>query len=228
MTKARLLVVEDEPGIALALGDDLRLEGYDVEVIGDGIAATKRAREQDFDAILLDVMLPGVNGYDLCRHARKEGITTPIIMVTARGEETDRIVGLDVGADDYVTKPFSVGELMARVRAQLRRAKSSNGTANELRFGDVCVDFRSYEAHRAGTPVDLTRKEFAVLAFLAARPQEVVGRDILLEQVWGYEADVSTRTVDNHIATLRAKLETDSRSPRHIVTVHGVGYKWVP
>ena len=223
-----VLVVEDDPAILRGIADNLGFEGYEVVTAANGTVGARLLREVRPDLAILDVMLPGANGYDICRHARKEGLTTPIIIVTARGEETDRIVGLDVGADDYVTKPFSVGELMARVRALLRRSQRTNEAANELRFGDVRVDFRSFEAERAGRVVDLTRKEFAVLAFLAARPSEVIRRDILLEQVWGYEADVTTRTVDNHISALRAKLEADSRSPRHIVTVHGVGYKWVP
>jgi DNA-binding response OmpR family regulator len=226
MTK--VLVIEDDPAILRGIADNLGFEGYQVITAPDGTVGAKLLREVMPDLVILDVMMPGTNGYDLCRRARKEGIDTPIIMLTARGEETDRIVGLDVGADDYVTKPFSVGELMARVRAQLRRSRYANGVSNELRFDDVRVDFRSFEAERAGKPVDLTRKEFAVLAFLAARPSEVVRRDMLLEQVWGYEADVTTRTVDNHISALRAKLEADSKSPKHIVTVHGVGYKWIP
>lgn len=224
----RVLVVEDDPSILRGIADNLVFEGYEVLTASDGEIGQRLLHDERPDLVILDLMLPKLSGYELCRRVRKEGISTPIIMVTARGEETDRILGLDVGADDYVTKPFSVGELLARVRALLRRADRSRGQPHEIRFGDARVDFRTYQAERAGQPVELTPKEFAVLRYLAGRPSEVVRRDTLLEDVWGYESEITTRTVDNHIAALRAKLETDPRSPRHFVTVHGVGYKWVP
>jgi len=170
-------------------------------------------------------MLPRLSGYELCRKLRAEGVNTPILMLTARGEEADRVLGLDLGADDYVTKPFSVRELMARVRALLRRTATGSGLPNELEFDDVRVDFARYEATRAGRKVDLTRKEFGLLRMLAAKEGAVVTRDELLEKVWGYEAMPTTRTVDNHLAALRAKLERDAAAPQHLITVHGVGYK---
>jgi DNA-binding response OmpR family regulator len=172
-------------------------------------------------------MLPKLSGYELCRKARAEGITTPILMLTARGEEGDRVLGLDLGADDYVTKPFSVRELMARVRALLRRSQPVEALPDELRFDDVVVNFRSYEARKGGQALEMTRKEFSVLRLLAARAGQVVTRDELLNEVWGYENYPTTRTVDNHIAALRGKLERDPAEPRHLRTVHGVGYKFV-
>ena len=226
---SRILVVEDDPAILRGLTDNLRFDGHDVASVGDGYSAYKRIREQPaFDLVLLDVMLPAMSGFDVCRRARADGVQTPIIMLTARGEESDRVLGLDVGADDYVTKPFAVRELLARVRAVLRRTQPSSGALDAVRTEGLAIDFRSYEARRDGEPLALTRKEFGVLRYLASRAGEVIRRDELLGQVWGYESDVSTRTVDNHIASLRQKLEMDPRSPRHLLTVHGVGYKWVP
>ena len=173
-------------------------------------------------------MLPKLSGYEICRKVRGEGLTTPILMLTARGEEADRVLGLDLGADDFVTKPFSVRELMARVRALLRRAHPPKALPDELRFDDVQVDFRRYEARKGEKPLEMTRKEFGVLRLLAARSGEVVTREDLLNEVWGYENYPTTRTVDNHIALLRSKLEQDPSEPRHLLTVHGVGYKFVP
>jgi DNA-binding response OmpR family regulator len=172
-------------------------------------------------------MLPRMNGYEVCRKLRAESVATPIVMLTARGDEADRVVGLDLGADDYITKPFSVRELLARIRAVLRRAQAQGALPSDLRFGNVTVDFRRYEAHKGGQPVELTRKEFGLLRLLAARSGEVVTRDDLLNEVWGYNASPTTRTVDNHVASLRAKLEDDPSDPQHLFTVHGVGYKWV-
>jgi DNA-binding response OmpR family regulator len=199
----------------------------------DGETGYHLQRERKPDLILLDLMLPRMSGLELCRKLRAEGIQTPILMLTARSEEPDRVLGLDLGADDYVTKPFSVRELMARVRALLRR--SSPGSADgapalpdALRFGQAEIDFRTYEARLGGKPIEMTRKEFAVLRYLGSRAGEVVTRDDLLNEVWGYESYPSSRTVDNHIAGLRAKLEPDASQPEHLKTVHGVGYKFIP
>jgi DNA-binding response OmpR family regulator len=223
----RILVVEDDPAILRGLSDNLRLESYEVVTAADGEAGDRLAHEARPDLIVLDLMLPKRSGYEVCRRLRSEGLTTPILMLTARGEEADRVLGLDLGADDYVTKPFSVRELLARIRALLRRAHPPRPLPDEVRFGDVVVDFRSYEAKRGGTPVDMTPKEFQLLRLLAARAGEVVSRGELLEDVWGYETLPNTRTVDNHVASLRAKLEPDAPETRHIQTVHGVGYKFV-
>jgi DNA-binding response OmpR family regulator len=170
-----------------------------------------------------------MSGYELCRKVREEGLTTPILMLTARGEEVDRVLGLDLGADDYVTKPFSVPELLARIRAILRRMQRSKigPLPNELRFGNVVIDFKRFEARRADKILNMSRKEFGILRLLAARVSEVVTRDELLDEVWGYEQYPTTRTVDNHIALLRSKVEEDPSKPRHLLTVHGVGYKLV-
>jgi len=234
MANNRILVVEDEPAILRGLQDNLRIEGFDVVTASDGETGYKHAIEAKPDLIVLDLMLPKMSGYEICRKLRASGVNTPILILTARGEEADRVLGLDLGADDYVTKPFSIRELLARVRALLRRvqpvASTAAGTAPEsiqqLQFGSVTLDFQKYEATKDGNPVDLTRKEFGIVRFLAARPDIVVGRDELLNEVWGYDSYPTTRTVDNHIASLRAKLEPDPANPRHFLTVHGVGYKF--
>ena len=223
-----ILVVEDDPAILRGLGDNLRFDGHDVTLASDGYSALRRLREPPApDLVVLDVMLPGINGFDVVRRVRAEGIRTPIVMLTARGEESERVLGLDTGADDYVTKPFSVQELLARIRAVLRRANAPGDELDRIATDDLRVDFLRYEATRAGDPVSLTRKEFALLRVLAAKSGQVVRRDALLEQVWGYDSEITSRTVDNHVASLRAKIERDPRHPEHILTVHGVGYKWV-
>jgi Response regulators consisting of a CheY-like receiver domain and a winged-helix DNA-binding domain len=222
-----ILVVEDDPAILRGLADNLRFESYEVLTAEDGESGYKLLAEKKPDLLILDLMLPRMSGYEVCRKARAAGITTPIMMLTARGEEADRVLGLDLGADDYVSKPFSIRELLARVRAILRRAQPAAALPDELRFGDVEVDFRSYEARKGGSPLEMTPKEFQVLRLLAARSGEVVTRDELLNEVWGYENYPTTRTVDNHVATLRAKIELDPANPEHLRTVHGVGYKFV-
>ena len=223
----RILIVEDDPAILRGLADNLGCESYDVVTAADGEQGYSLARSRKPDLIVLDLMLPRMSGYEVCRKLRAEGVATPIVMLTARGDEADRIVGLDLGADDSVAKPFSIRELLARIRAVLRRAQVQNALPSELRFGNVIVDFRRYEAQKNGRPVELTRKEFGLLRLLAARSGEPVTRDDLLNQVWGYDATPTTRTVDNHVAQLRAKLEDNPSDPRHLFTVHGVGYKWV-
>lgn len=222
-----ILVVEDDPAILRGLADNLRFESYEVLTAEDGESGYKLLMEKKPDLLILDLMLPRMSGYEVCRKARAAGITTPIMMLTARGEEADRVLGLDLGADDYVSKPFSIRELLARVRAILRRAQPAAVLPDELRFGDVMVDFRSYEARKGGSPLEMTPKEFQVLRLLASRSGEVVTRDELLNEVWGYENYPTTRTVDNHVATLRAKIELDPANPEHLRTVHGVGYKFI-
>ena len=223
-----ILVVEDDRSILRGLKDNLELESHEVITAMDGESGYRLVTEAKPDLILLDLMLPKLSGYELCKKLREIGLTTPILMLTARGEEADRVLGLDIGADDYVTKPFSIRELLARIRALLRRAHPpESGLPDELRFADVVVDFRRYEASKGDTELELTRKEFGVLRLLAARSGEVVTRDELLSEVWGFENYPSTRTVDNHIAGLRAKLEANPAEPRHVLTVHRVGYKFV-
>jgi len=224
----RILIVEDDPAILRGLKDNLLAESYEVLTAGDGETGYRMIREHKPDMVILDLMLPRMSGYEVCRKVREEGGDTPILMLTARGEEADRVLGLDLGADDYVSKPFSIRELLARVRAIVRRAHRPTTLPDELRFDDVVVDFRRYEARKGGSPVEMTRKEFGVLRFLAARPGEVVRRDELLNEVWDYKNYPTTRTVDNHVGSLRAKLEEKASEPRHLLTVHGVGYKFVP
>jgi DNA-binding response OmpR family regulator len=223
-----VLVIEDDGAILRGLRDNLVAESYEVITAADGAEGLRLSREKKPDLIVLDLMLPKLSGYEICKKLRDEGNRVPILMLTARGEETDRILGLDLGADDYVTKPFSIRELLARVRALLRRSEPQSPQLDRLTFGDIVVDFPQFEARKKGQLVEMTPKEFGVLQYLAARPGKVVRREELLEEVWGYENYPTTRTVDNHIATLRAKLEEDPAEPRHLLTVHGVGYKFVP
>jgi DNA-binding response OmpR family regulator len=226
MTK--VLVVEDDPGILRTVADNLRFEQYQVVTATDGETGYVLQQQERPDLIVLDLMLPRLSGLELCQRLRAEGVQVPVLVLTARSEDADRVRGLDLGADDYVTKPFSVAELMARVRALLRRAASPSGAPATLKFGQVEIDFPRYEARRLGRLVEMTRKEFALLRFLASRADIVVSRDELLNRVWGFHSYPVTRTVDNHVASLRSKLEGDPAHPVHIQTVHGVGYKFVP
>jgi DNA-binding response OmpR family regulator len=225
---SRILVIEDDTAILRGLRDNFLAEGYDVLAAEDGAEGYRLAREKNPDLILLDLMLPTLSGYEICRKLRDDGDSVLILMLTARGEEADRILGLDLGADDYVTKPFSIRELKARVRAILRRSDAASAPPDTLTFGDVEADFTQYTARKGGIPVEMTPKEFGVLRYLAARPGQVVSRYELLERVWGYGRFPTTRTVDNHIAALRAKVEDDPAHPRYLQTVHRVGYKFVP
>jgi DNA-binding response OmpR family regulator len=223
----RILIIEDDPAILRGLADNLRFEGYEVCTATDGETGYAAYTKQQPNLIVLDLMLPRMSGLELCRKLRAEGVQIPILMLTAKGEESDRVIGLDLGADDYVTKPFSLRELLARVRALLRRANLEAQLPDELRFGNVEIDFLRYEARCNGKPLEMTRKEYAVLRLLASRAGRAVTRDELLNEVWGYEAYPVSRTVDNHVAGLRAKLERDPANPQFIKTVHGVGYKFV-
>jgi DNA-binding response OmpR family regulator len=220
-------VIEDDNAILRGLVDNLKFEGYEPFPARDAEAGYEIIRDRNPDLIILDLMLPQMNGFELCRKLRKEGIPTPILMLTARGQEIDRVMGLDLGADDYVTKPFGLSELLARVRALLRRTKASLTLPDKLRVNDVEVDFVRYEARKSGHTLPMTPKEFGVLRLLAARAGGVVTREDLLNDVWGYEKCPTTRTVDNHIASLRAKLEKNPDNPTHLLTVHGVGYRLV-
>ena len=228
MPAARLLLVEDEPGLQLALSDRLIAEGYRVETAGDGNTAVERATSEPFDVIVLDVMLPMRDGFDVARTVRGQGVQTPILMLTARGQVVDRVVGLKLGADDYLTKPFEMIELLARIEALLRRAPIASGASFErYQFGDVLVDVRKAEVTRDGAPVELSAKEFHLLCYFLEHRGATLSREELLQQVWGYQSTPSTRTVDVHVAWLRQKLEPNPRLPQYIVTVHGLGYKFV-
>ncbi len=223
----KILIVEDEESILMALEDDLTLEGYTVTGETDGARGLERAQTGVYDLIILDIMLPGMDGLEVCKKLRAAGDTTPILMLTAKSQEVDKVLGLELGADDYVTKPFSRRELLARVKALLRRAEQANAALAHFRFADVDVDFKGYEVKKGGRPVELTAKEFALLRLLIHHKDEVLRRDVILNEVWGDDSDVFPRTVDTHIVHLRQKLEEEPADPRHIVNVRGVGYKFV-
>jgi DNA-binding response OmpR family regulator len=228
----RVLIVEDDEAMSVALRDGFSYEGYDVAVANDGEAGLRMASatsETRPDLILLDVMLPKMTGLDVCRQLRDGGNNVPIIMLTARGQEIDKVLGLKTGADDYITKPFGFMELLARAEAVLRRSIRAAGAAAppELyRFGDVTLDFKRHEAKKGGVPIELSPREFQLLGFFIRHREEIVSRETLLDEVWDYNAIPFTRTVDMHIAKLRKKIEDDPSDPKHIVTVHRLGYKF--
>jgi two-component system alkaline phosphatase synthesis response regulator PhoP len=224
MSEPRILIIEDEPDLLRGLALNLKAEGYSVLTASRGDAGIEQALRDRPELVLLDIMLPGMNGLDVCRELRRKGFEAPIIMLTAKAEEVDRVVGLEIGADDYVTKPFGIRELLARIRARLRRHVPA---AVGLRVGSVEIDLDKHEATRAGQRIELTGKEFDVLRLLARHRGEIVTRDRLLEEVWGYETYPTTRTVDNHILRLRQKLEEDPSNPRYILSIYGEGYKLV-
>jgi len=220
----RILVVEDEPAIAVGLEADLKTEGYDVEVVGDGEAATRRAREGKFDLILLDVMLPRKDGFEVCRELRRAGFKIPIILLTARSQEVEKVMGLEWGADDYVTKPFSPPELRARIKAVLRRTSGEDELI--YRFGDAEVDFARCELRREGKTVEITSLEFKLLAAFIHNRGRVLSRQRLLDEVWGPGTFITDRVVDNHIVTLRKKIEPEPHTPQYLINVRGLGYRF--
>jgi len=224
----RILLVEDESRLALMIADRLHSEGYEVESSSDGIEAVSRATTETFDLVVLDIMLPRKNGFDVCRDLRQGGVNTPILMLTARGDVADRVVGLKLGADDYLTKPFVVMELMARIEALLRRPPGGMPSQMEsYQFGEILIDFRHAEVKRVGKRVELSGRELDLLRYLVEHRGVVLSREELLEKVWGYGTATFTRTVDVHIAWLRQKLEKKPRHPRFILTVRGFGYRFV-
>ena len=213
----------------MALEDDFRLENYEVEVASDGQEGLAKAENPDIDLIVLDIMLPGMNGFDICRKLRNEGIRTPVIMLTAKGQEIDRVVGLEIGADDYVTKPFSPRELQARVKAVLRRMEpeSEKSAVNRFRSGGLEMDFRKYLCRLKGNEVSLTAHEFGLLRYLVANRGNVISREELLDEVWGKDVYVTPHTVDTHMANIRKKIEDDPSKPQFIISIRGVGYKFI-
>ena len=223
----RILIVEDEPAMVAGLRDNFEYEGYEVISASDGVSGLERVLTDDPDLVVLDVMMPRMSGLEVCKQVKTRRPSTPIIMLTARGQEIDKVVGLELGADDYVTKPFSIRELMARIKAVLRRVPPHASIPEVYRFGDNEVDLRGNEVRRAGNVIDLSAKEFSLLAYVMSHPGESLSRDRLLDAVWGYHNYPSTRTVDTHIVNLRHKVEPDPEQPRFIVTVHGSGYKFV-
>jgi len=224
----RILLVEDEPGLIMTLNDRLAAEGFAIETSRDGKTGLDRASSERFDLIILDLMLPRMNGFDVCRDLRQRNIQTPIIMLTARGQVVDKVIGLKLGADDYLTKPFEMLELLARIEALLRRAPAAQPVSTQTyQFGPVRVDFRSAEIERDGHAVELSAREFQLLRYFIEHRGVALSRHALLTEVWDYNAVVSSRTVDVHVAWLRQKLEANPRRPQFILTVHGFGYKFV-
>jgi DNA-binding response OmpR family regulator len=225
MSSARLLVIEDEPALACGLADALRARGFDVDVESDGEGGLQAALANRADLILLDVMLPKVNGYEICRMVREQGIDVPILMLTAKGQEEDIVLGLNLGADDYIVKPFRLAELIARTQAFLRRRGPAPTT---VRFGDCELDVRARKVTRGGEGVELTVKEYALLEYFAARPGRALSRETILNAVWGTSVFVTPRSVDRCVATLRSKVEPDPRNPRSIHTIRDIGYRFEP
>lgn len=222
-----LLIVEDDQAILRGLKDNFAAEHFEVSCESDGTRGYQTAKKRRFDAIILDVMLPSMNGVDICKQLRADGIQTPILILTSKGTELDKVMGLEIGADDYVTKPFSVRELIARVKALLRRQASIISETTEFQFGDIYLDFRKQEARKGSKNIDLSAKEYELMKYFIQREGQVITRDQLLDDVWGFESTPTTRTVDNYILSLRKKLEVNPSRPKHLLTVHTAGYKFI-
>jgi DNA-binding response OmpR family regulator len=222
----KILIIEDEESILMALTDDLALEGYEVSSASDGLEGLGMAKENRHDLIILDIMLPKMDGFEVCKQLRQAGVTTPVIMLTAKSQEMDKVLGLELGADDYVTKPFSPRELLARVKAILRRVKTAKEQMDAYSFGDVEIDFKKYEVKKKGKAVYLTTLEFSLIGFLIKHKDQVVDRSAILDGVWGQDVYVLPKTVDTHIGHLRKKIEDDPANPKHIIGVRGIGYKF--
>lgn len=225
----KILICEDEPAMRMGLKDNLEFENYEVDTAEDGETGLNKILENQYDLIILDVMMPKMSGFDVCKSVRKKGITTPIILLTAKGEEIDKVLGLELGADDYVTKPFSLRELLARIKAILRRGELTAKTVEDkdIQIGNLIVNFGTYQAKVKNKEVQMSHKEYEILHYLWKKKNATVSRDELLTEVWGFEESPTTRTVDNFILKLRQKIEKDSNHPQIILTVHGVGYKLV-
>lgn len=223
----KILIVEDEPNMRIGLRDNLEFEGYQVDIAVDGEDALSKIKNAGYHLVLLDVMLPKKSGFDVCKSVRKDGNKVPIILLTAKGEEIDKVLGLELGADDYVTKPFSLRELLARIKAVLRRGGLVPDETSEVRIGRMKVDFSGYKAFIENEQIQMSHKEFEILNYLWNKKNNTVSRDDLLSDIWGYDENPTTRTVDNFIVKLRHKIEKDPNHPQFIITVHGVGYKLV-
>ena len=226
--KEKILIIEDEEDLVKGLKLNLADEGYEVDWASDGVEGLRKALEERPQLIILDIMLPKMNGLDICRELRQKNISIPIIMLTAKGEEIDKVLGLEIGADDYMTKPFSIRELLARIKAHLRREKRERKKAPEVyRFGDVEIDFTHFKVKRRDKELDLTSLEIEILKYFIVHKGEVVTREALLDKIWGYERYPTTRTIDNHILKLRKKIEGDPSHPEYILSVYGEGYRFV-
>lgn len=223
----RILIVDDEPNMRLGLKDNLEFEGYEVDLEADSEEGLQKILDVNFDLVLLDVMMPKLSGFDVCKTIRKKGLNTPVLLLTAKGQEIDKVLGLEFGADDYVTKPFSLRELLARIKAVLRRGENLNPDETKIKIGNVDVNFQNYTALKDNEEIQLSHKEFEILNYLWKHRNQTVSREDLLEKIWGYEESPTTRTVDNFILKLRQKIESDPNHPRVIITVHGIGYKLI-
>jgi DNA-binding response OmpR family regulator len=226
----KILIVEDEPNMRMGLRDNLEFEGYQVDLAENGVQGLQLLFKNTYNLVLLDVMMPEMSGLDVCKRAREQGIQVPIVLLTAKGEEMDKVLGLELGADDYITKPFSLRELLARIKAILRREAiraEAEPAAKGTRIGKLVINFNAYTAEDQAGPIRMSHKEYAILQYLLQRKNEIVTRHELLEKVWGYEESPTTRTVDNFIVKLRQKIEDDANDPRMILTVHGTGYKLI-
>ena len=226
----KILIIEDELNMVNGLKDNLEFDGYEVEIAMEGGSGLERILGNKYDLILLDIMLPQISGFDICKAVRKEGINTPIVLLTAKGEEIDKVLGLELGADDYITKPFSLRELLARIKAILRRVQNENEEGLEPEFisiGNIKVNFKNYLAFEGTNEIKMSYKEFGILHYLYLNAGKIIQRDDLMSDVWGIEYDISTRTVDNFILKLRQKIEVDPNNPKIILTVHGIGYKMI-
>ena len=224
----RILLIEDEPDIALGLRMDFEAEGYEVETVGDGLTGSQRSREPGWDLIVLDVMLPKRDGFEVLRDVRRAGVRTPVLLLTARGQEAEKVMGFELGADDYVTKPFSPRELRARVKALLRRGEPAQGAGAVLRFGECELDTAKVELRRGGVAQEMTALEFRLLEFFVRNAGHVLGRDKLTDAVWGSDTHVSERVVDTHVVKLRRKIEADPSEPTHLISIRGLGYRFDP
>ncbi len=226
--KEKILIIEDEEDLVKGLKLNLADEGYEIDWASDGVEGLRKALEEAPDLIILDIMLPGMNGLDICRELRQKNISIPIIMLTAKGEEVDKVVGLEIGADDYITKPFSVRELLARIKAHLRREKREGIKAPKTySFGNVEIDFVHFKVRRQGKEMDLTSLEMEILKYFVSHKGEVIKREALLDKIWGYESFPTTRTIDNHILKLRKKIEENPSNPKYILSVYGEGYRFM-
>ncbi|HCY76612.1 MAG TPA: DNA-binding response regulator [Ignavibacteriales bacterium] len=223
----KILIIEDDPAIRTGLNETLTAEGYSIAEAETGNKGFELARKNDFDLILLDLVLPGKDGIEICKDLRNEGIKTPIVMVTSRKEEIDKILGLEIGADDYVTKPFSIRELVARVKALIRRSTYEPGNIEEVEFADIKINFKNQDMLKGNNPVRLSATEYRILHYFIDHESEVISRDKFLDEVWGYDSYPTTRTVDNYILSLRKKIEDDPANPKHLITIYKVGYKFV-
>lgn len=223
----QILIIEDDPAIRIGMKETLTAEGYSVQEAETGIKGFEIASKKEFDLILLDLILPGKDGIEVCKDLRHLGVKTPIIMVTSRKDEIDKILGLEIGADDYVTKPFSIRELLARVKALIRRSTFETGKTEEVNFADLKINFKKQEMFKGINPVRLSATEYRILHYFIEHEGEVISRDKFLDEVWGYDSFPTTRTVDNYILSLRKKIEDDPANPKHLLTIHKVGYKFV-